>query len=424
MSRKKTISDIDMAGKRVLMRVDFNVPLDGDRIVDDRRIVMALESMRSVIDRGGRLVLMSHLGRPKGAPDPAFSLQPVAKHLAKILERPVAFADDCIGAAADAKVAALMDGDVLLLENVRFHAAETLIDKAAKHESGKPTTSERDAIDEFAAALAKHGDVYCNNAFGTCHREHVSMYDVPKKIRPGPCVVGHLVEKELRFLGEASVEIRSGRSSRFWAGRKVERQDCGYRESVAESGFDPDRWGDGLYVSRSAGNGDRQEPLRARPARFGERAVVEGGWQDPICRPITFVLRSYATVRRTSHVCDGSIDDDLMGLDIGPKTAAAFAERAGCGEDCRVERADGRIRDAAVRSGYDGDCRFACGGDETRRDDDHWRRRFGGGGGSGGPGVGDDAYFDRRRGEPRIPGGAGVRDYRGFGRRLATPHLN
>ena len=205
---KKTIDRVDVSGRRVLMRVDFNVPLESGKIGDDRRVVKALESIRSVIDRNGRLILMSHLGRPKGKPDPALSLRPVAKHLGNLLDKGVAFAGECVGEEADRAVAALEPGGVLLLENLRFHAEEKLIDKAKKNPDKKPTTEQASQIDAFATALAKHADLYCNNAFGTCHRLHVSMYDVPMKLGQGKRVCGHLVQKELRFLGEALAEPR------------------------------------------------------------------------------------------------------------------------------------------------------------------------------------------------------------------------
>src|SRR3954465_10222004 len=121
---KKTVADIDPKGKRVLMRADFNVPLEGSRITDDRRIQQALPTIRNIIDRGGRLILMSHLGRPKGGPEPKYSLKPVADRLTQLLNKPVAFAPDFIGLEAEQKAAALKDGHVLLLENLRFHKEE------------------------------------------------------------------------------------------------------------------------------------------------------------------------------------------------------------------------------------------------------------------------------------------------------------
>src|SRR6185295_4213316 len=121
---KKTVADVDVEGKRVLMRADFNVPLEGTRITDDRRIEQALPTIKSVIERGGRLILMSHLGRPKGGPEPKYSLKPAAKRLSELLDKPVAFAPDCIGPEVEKMAAAVKDGEVLMLENLRFHKGE------------------------------------------------------------------------------------------------------------------------------------------------------------------------------------------------------------------------------------------------------------------------------------------------------------
>jgi len=181
----KTVADVDVAGKRVLMRVDFNVPLEGATITDDRRMTQALPTIRNVIDRGGRLILMSHLGRPKGTANAKFSLRPCQLHLAKLLGKPVAFADDCIGPAAETAAAALRDGDVLLLENLRFHPEE---------EKNDPN---------FSLQLARHGDVYVNDAFGTAHREHASTFGVPQAMQGKPRVIGFLIQKELKFLRDA-----------------------------------------------------------------------------------------------------------------------------------------------------------------------------------------------------------------------------
>lgn len=183
---KKTIQDVDVAGKTVLMRVDFNVPLDDQQnVTDDRRVRMALPSIRSVVDRGGRLILMSHLGRPKGEPDAKLSLKPAADKLGELLGKDVAFANDTIGDDAKAKIAALADGDVLVLENLRFDPAE------------------KKGGEDFARSLAEAADIYCNDAFGTCHRAHASMVAVPQAIGDGPKVVGFLVEKEIKYLSSA-----------------------------------------------------------------------------------------------------------------------------------------------------------------------------------------------------------------------------
>ena len=184
---KKTIDQVDVAGKTVLMRVDFNVPLDEQlNITDDRRVRMALPSIKSVIDRGGRLILMSHLGRPKGdGNDAKFSLAPTAKCLSDMLGKPVAFATDTVGDDATSKAAKLGDGDVLILENLRFNDGE------------------KKGCSEFAGKLAAMADIYCNDAFGTCHRTDASMVAVPEAMEGKPRVVGHLVAKEIQYLSDA-----------------------------------------------------------------------------------------------------------------------------------------------------------------------------------------------------------------------------
>lgn len=188
---KMTIADAKVVGKRVLMRVDFNVPLKDGQITDDRRIRMALPSITSVLDGGGSLVLMSHLGRPKGeGPEPAFSLKPTADRLGELLRMDVQFATDTIGEDARAKALALEPGQVLVLENLRF------------------ATAEKKGDENFAQTLAGFGEIYCNDAFGTCHREHASMVAVPKAMKQAgkPAVCGFLVEKEIKYLTETIAE--------------------------------------------------------------------------------------------------------------------------------------------------------------------------------------------------------------------------
>ena len=179
-----TIDSVDLKGKRVLVRVDFNVPLDEHQhITDDNRIVESLPTIRKIIKDGGRAILMSHLGRPKGKPKPEFSLKPVANHLAKILHSHVRFATDCVGDAARREVDAMKNGEVLLLENLRFHPEEETNDEG------------------FAAKLAELGDIYVNDAFGSAHRAHASTEGVTKHIKVS--VAGYLMQKELEYLGSA-----------------------------------------------------------------------------------------------------------------------------------------------------------------------------------------------------------------------------
>ncbi|MCX6641605.1 MAG: phosphoglycerate kinase [bacterium] len=181
---KLTIDQINLSGKRILVRVDFNVPLsDHGTVRDDVRIREALPTIRKILKDGGKAILMSHLGRPKGERNPEFSLKPVAVHLGKLLKRPVQFADDCIGPEVEKIVSGLRDGDCLLLENLRFYKQE---------EKNDPT---------FAAALAKLGDVYINDAFGTAHRAHASTEGVTQFFTQ--CAAGYLMQKELDYLGRA-----------------------------------------------------------------------------------------------------------------------------------------------------------------------------------------------------------------------------
>lgn len=182
--KKLGIDCVDVAGKRVLMRVDFNVPLDPNgKVADDTRIRAALPSIRHVVERGGRLILMSHLGRPKGAPEDGLRLDPAAERLRTLLGRPVRKLDDCIGPVVERAVAEMKDGDIVLLENLRFHKEEEKNDPA------------------FAAALAKLGDVYCSDAFGTAHRAHASTVGAAERLPVA--AAGFLMQKEIEYLSQA-----------------------------------------------------------------------------------------------------------------------------------------------------------------------------------------------------------------------------
>ena len=187
---KLTVRDLDVRGKRVFVRVDYNVPLeekDGQMIItDDTRIVATLPTLRLLLEKGGRLILTAHLGRPKGKRDATMSLQPVAAKLSALLGKPVTFVDDCIGDKVEKTVAGMKDGDVVLLENVRYYSEE---------EKNDPS---------FAGKLAKVADVYVNDAFGAAHRAHASTDGVARVVakRGGQCAAGLLMERELKFLGD------------------------------------------------------------------------------------------------------------------------------------------------------------------------------------------------------------------------------
>ncbi len=201
---KKTLRDVDLKGKRVVMRVDFNVPIKEGVIKDDTRIKGALPSIKYVLDQGGSLVLMSHLGRPaeKGY-EADFSLKPVAEYLSKMLGKPVTFAADC--AKADAEVAAMKPGDIVMLENTRFYKEEQGKLKQKEGQSDEEFKAKKAELKEkqkeLAKKLASYGDIYCNDAFGTAHRAHASTAVITKYINTS--VAGFLMEKEIEYLGNA-----------------------------------------------------------------------------------------------------------------------------------------------------------------------------------------------------------------------------
>ena len=303
---KQTLADLDPAGKTVLMRVDFNVPLDGGTITDDRRVRMALPGIRSVIDRGGRAVLMSHLGRPKGTPNAEDSLGPVAERLGELLGQPVAFATDTVGDDAAAKVKRLADGGVLVLENLRFQPGE------------------KDGDESFAKTLAGFADAYVNDAFGTCHRTDASMVAVPRAMGSKPKVVGPLVEKEIAYLSGA-IENPERPFVAILGGAKVSDKiqvidrllsvcdkvliggAMAYTFSLAQGGS----VGDSLVEK------DRVDLAKDLLARGGDKLVLP---VDTHCGD------AFSADCEKKTVPAGSIPDGYEGLDVGPDTAQQYAE--------------------------------------------------------------------------------------------------
>lgn len=304
---KQTIQDVSVAGKTVLMRVDFNVPLDDQRrVTDDRRVRMALPSINSVLERGGRLILMSHLGRPKDAPEAKYSLKPAADKLAELLGKPVQFAHDTIGEDAQAKAAALQAGEVLVLENLRFNPGEKKGDAA------------------FAAALAAMADVYCNDAFGTCHRKDASMLAVPQAMDDKPKVVGFLVEKEIQYLSDA-VASPARPFVAILGGAKVSDKiqviknllticdqvliggAMAYTFSLAQGGA----------VGKSLVEPDKVDLAKELLATGGDRLVLP---VDTHCGD------AFSADCNKTVVPAGQIPADYQGLDIGPQTAERYAQ--------------------------------------------------------------------------------------------------
>jgi phosphoglycerate kinase len=193
---KLFIEDLDLGGRRVLMRVDFNVPVKDGKVENDKRLRASLPSIRYALDKGASVVLMSHLGRPDGKKARKYSLEPVAGRLAELLGRPVRFLDECVGPEVEQACAALKPGELVLLENLRFHIEE---EGKVKQEDGTSMKADPAAVKAFRASLSRLGDVYVNDAFGTAHRAHSSItgVDLPRR------AAGYLMKKELDFLGDA-----------------------------------------------------------------------------------------------------------------------------------------------------------------------------------------------------------------------------
>jgi len=321
---KKSIRDLMVKGRRVLIRADLNVPLDArQNVTDDRRIRMFLPTLAHVIKSGGRAIVMSHLGRPSGDPaqDARYSLGPVATRMGELLGRPVKFVPACVGAAAAKAVAELKDGDVLLLENLRFHAAETIIDQAKKNPDQKLTPQQEALRQEFAKGLAAHGELYVNDAFGTCHRRHVSMYDVPKLLPKGNRVLGFLVEKELKYLGEALAAPKRPFVA-ILGGAKVSDK-IGVIQSLLQrvdhiligGAMTYTFWAaQGRTIGKSLCERDKLDLARDLLKQAGAKLHL----------PVDSVAAPELRTGVTTTLVDGEIPPDLMGLDIGPQTLEAF----------------------------------------------------------------------------------------------------
>ncbi|MCA9251697.1 MAG: phosphoglycerate kinase [Phycisphaerales bacterium] len=315
---KKTIESVDVKDKRVLMRADFNVPLDDDlKITDDRRIQSAMPTIRKILDGGGRLILMSHLGRPKNKPEDKYSLAPVAKRLGEILGKNVPLAPDCVGDAAGALSEGVKSGECLLLENLRFHSAETIKDKEAKQDAEK-----RAVKDEFACSLADMADVYVNDAFGTCHRDNASMLTVPKMMKGKPKVIGYLVQKELEFLGSSLADPKRPFVA-VLGGAKVSDK-IGVIDALLPK-CDHVLIGGAMMYTFFAAQGIPTGKSLVEPdfIEQAKRLMEIGG--DKLVLPTDSVVAAEISGEAEHQTVTGNIPDDLMGLDIGPASIAAFA---------------------------------------------------------------------------------------------------
>jgi phosphoglycerate kinase len=303
---KLSIRDLDLKGKRVFMRVDFNVPLnDAGGITDDTRIRASVPTIQYALERGARLILASHLGRPKGKPNPKMSLKPAAVRLAELLGKPVAFAVDCVGVEAERQAAALGDGTVLLLENVRFHAEEEKNDPA------------------FARQLAALAQVYVNDAFGSAHRAHASTEGITRFL--SPCAAGLLMERELDYLSKA-VEKPARPYTAIVGGAKVSdkidllQNLMKYADSVLIGGAMAYTFlkAQGVDVGQSRVEEDKLELARDL-LRFGERRSIE------VHLPKDHVVAEKIDAASPAEVVNTpSIPANRLGVDIGPATRADY----------------------------------------------------------------------------------------------------
>ena len=310
---KKTIQDIDVRGKRVLVRVDYNVPLDETtaQITDDARIRETIPTLRYLLDNNARVVLMAHMGRPKGAVVESMRLAPAARRLHELLGQPVATTTDCIGDEAESAVAQLGEGEVLLLENLRFHGEEEKND------------------DAFASELAKHGDIYVNDAFGAAHRAHASTVGVAKIIRErgGDCVAGLLMARELDFLGRVLdnpqrpfVAILGGVKVSDKIGvirnllEKVDTLLVGGAMSYAFSKAQGYEVGTSFFKAEDA-------PIAAELLQ-----VAKDGGKDFRLPKDFLVADKDAEDATTEVVAFDKIPVDKMGMDIGPETIIEYSK--------------------------------------------------------------------------------------------------
>jgi 3-phosphoglycerate kinase len=318
---KKTVADIDVQGKKVLIRCDFNVPMDENcNITNDGRITKALPTIKYVLDNGGSLILMSHLGRPKGARNDKMSLQPVAKRLSELLDKDVVLADDCIGADVEAKAAALTPGDVMVLENLRFQKAETIKDKAAAKDAEL-----RSAKDAFAKQIADLADVYVCDAFGTAHRDNASMLTVPQMMEGKDRVSGFLIEKELKFLGE-TIENAEKPFIAILGGAKISDKLAVIENLMTK--VDSILIGGAMAYTFFKAQGRKIGGSLCQD-EFIDKAkeLLEKTSDCEIILPVDTVIANEFKAHAENKVETGDIEDGWEGLDIGPESSKLFAEK-------------------------------------------------------------------------------------------------
>ena len=306
MYNKKSVEDIDVSGKKVLVRCDFNVPLEDGNITDDNRIVGALPTIKYLLKQNAKIILCSHMGRPKGEYNKKYSLAPVAERLSILLDKKITLASDVIGEDAISKANVLKKGEILLLENVRFHKEETKNDP------------------EFAKKLASLAEVYVNDAFGTAHRAHASTAGVAEYL---PAVCGYLIQKEIDVMGSALsnpkrpfIAILGGAKVSDKIGvisNLIEKVNTLIIGGAMAYTFDKALGG---KIGKSLCEDDKQDMAKALIKKAEEKGVKFLLPIDTVC------AKEFSNDSERKIFTTNEIPDDYMGLDIGPKTIKLFAE--------------------------------------------------------------------------------------------------
>lgn len=303
MFAKKSVRDIDVKGKKVLVRVDFNVPIKDGVVQDDTRIKAALPTIQYLLDHGAAVILFSHLGRPKGGPDPKYSMKPVADYLGGLLGKPVKFAADCVGAPADEASAALKAGEVLVLENTRFHPEEEKNDL------------------ELAKKMASLAQIYVNDAFGSAHRAHSSTEGVARYL---PAVAGFLMEKEIEYLGQA-VDDPKRPFVAILGGAKVSDKINVIKNLLTKA--DTILIGGGMANTffKAQGYPMGKSLVEGEVLELAKELLAAGG--SKLRLPVDVVIAEKMEEGAATKVVGvGPIPDDWMILDIGPKTLVAYGK--------------------------------------------------------------------------------------------------
>ena len=303
MFNKKTVRDIDVKGKRVLVRVDYNVPIKEGKVGDDTRIRAAMPTLNYLLEHGAAVILFSHLGRPKGGPDPKFSLKPVAEYLSQLAGKPVAFAEDCVGPAAEVAAKALQPGGILLLENTRFHPEEEKNDL------------------ELAKKMAALADVYVNDAFGSAHRAHSSTEGVARFL---PAVAGFLMEEEIKYLGQAIANPKKPFIA-ILGGAKISDKIGVIRNLLTKA--DQVLIGGGMANTffKAQGYPVADSLVEDAALETARQLLQVGGTRLRL--PVDMVVGDKFEAEANSKTMPmGSVPDGWRIMDIGPATVAAYAK--------------------------------------------------------------------------------------------------